>query len=64
MKKKRYTLNEVNDMFKAKYPYGYVNGGKEVEKILSVEWGYKYRIGYDYQFKTLIDIIEKLNLEE
>lgn len=59
-KKKRYTLTEVNRMYKIKYPYGNV----EIEKVNCTPRGYGYRVGYGGQnFKTLKDVVINLQLE-
>ena len=55
-KKKRYTLDEVNRMYKDKYPYtnDYI--------VESKVWGDRYRIGFVW-YKNLIEIVDKLKLE-
>lgn len=59
-KKKRYTLKEVNLMYKLKYPYGNV----EIERIKLTSVRFGYRIGcYGQYFKTLREVVDKLKLE-
>lgn len=56
--KKRYTMKEVQEMIYKKY-------GRYTTTILNKSkcWDDNYRVGLQY-FKNLIDVVDKMKLEE